>query len=596
IISYIMRFLNVPDRKEAALVCKRWYNASLDPVLQRDIIVKCRPPENGMFPSFGLLGRKLTHLEFGNWDSKQITESTLMTFLSRCPSLEYLDLSDCNSLFLSGRFLSKDSDLQMLKETLSGVRVLKLNRLRYMTDMVFERLVSVFQNLEDVSIASTHMIFGSDLYSVNQSSPAMLHFSAFLKFVQENAQNLKHIDISYTSVPNEALGSLAMINNLALEKLSLRGCAEISDKGLKNFVTHQHFLKILDISGCRELGSSKDFFKTLANNLPHLHTLIMRKCARMGQCDITSLADFGSLHTLDMGEVLNLFDIDLIKGLCCQVPHLTRLALPFCPDITDAFVVELCKTNYRLAELDLSSCFKLTDISLHAITKSLTSLQVLRLSYCREISDIGILGYLPEKGVVPRSSFDFDHDGCPCSRERDSKIFRKPTGAIREHKHCISKAHNSLENGEDMFMLSNLKSLQVLDLSYCPRITDTGVTEAVRFPELSSLSLNGLPKMKDRAVVAVARHNPILKEVKLSYNMAITDVAVAELMMRCTRLSTLDVSQCGSLTDKCLQIIAAKGNRLRHLDLSFNNLTLREVLAMELYLPKTKILYRPEIV
>lgn len=590
-----MRFLNVPDRKEASLVCKRWYNAALDPVLQKDIIIKCRPSVNGIFPPLGLLGRKLTHLEFGHWESK-ITESLLISFLSRCPNLEYLDLSDCNSLFLSGRFLSNDSDIKILQETLFSVRILKLDRLRYMTDVVFERLVSVFENLEEISLASTHMIFGSDLYSVNQTSPAMLHFSAFLRFVQGHAKKLKHIDISFTSVSNEALGSMAMINNLALEKLSLRCCGEISDKGLKNLVTHQHFLKILDISGCKELGSSKDFFITLANNLPHLHTLIMRKCAKIGQCDVTALSHFGSLQTLDMGEVLNLFDIDLITGLCCQVPHLTRLALPFCPDITDDFVVELCKTNCKLIELDLSSCFKLTDISLHAITRSLTSLQILRLSYCREISDIGVLGYLPEKGIVPRSSFDFDHDGCPCSRERDSKIFRKPTGAVKEHKHCISKAHHSLENGEEMFMLSNLKSLQVLDLSYCPRITDIGITEAVRFQELSSLSLNGLPKMKDRAVVAVSRHNPILKEVKLSYNVGITDVAVGELMMRCPRLSTLDVSQCGSLTDSCLKIIAAKGNRLRHIDLSFNNLSLKEVINMELYLPKTKIVFRPEIV
>lgn len=590
-----MRFLKVPDRKEAALVCKAWYSASLHPLLQKDIIVRCKPPENGSLPPIGLLGRKLTHLEFGNWDSRLITEKTLVSLLNKCPSLEYLDLSDCNSLFLSGQFLSRDADVRTLKETLVHVCVLKLGRLRYLTDVIFERLVSIMENLEEISIASTNMIFGSGLYSVNQNSPAMLHFSTFLKFVSERAKKLKHIDISHTAVSDEALGSLAKISNLALDKITLQGCSAISDKGMKMLVTHQHFLKVLDASGCRELGNSKDFFKTIADNLPYLHSFVMRKCAKIGQCDVASLSDFGSLCTLDMGEVLNLFEQDLIDGLCCQGSHLTSLALPFCPDINDEFIIALCKVNNSLTDLDLSSCLKLTDMSLHAITRNLTLLRSLRLSYCREISDVGLLGYVPKTGAVPRQSFDFDHDGCPCCRERDSKIFSRPTGTVKEQKMCISKAHISTETGEAFYALSNLKSLQVVDLSYCPRITDLGVAEATRFLELRSLSLNGLPKLKDDAVKAVAHHNPSLEEVSLTYNMTITDASVAELMKHCCQLKTLDISQCGALTDNCLKPIAAMGKRLRFLDLSYNNLTLEEVIALEQRLPKTKIVFRPDI-
>jgi F-box/leucine-rich repeat protein 9 len=34
-----MRYLSVADRKEAALVNRVWYDASLDPILQKDIVI-----------------------------------------------------------------------------------------------------------------------------------------------------------------------------------------------------------------------------------------------------------------------------------------------------------------------------------------------------------------------------------------------------------------------------------------------------------------------------------------------------------------------------------------------------------------------------
>uniref|UniRef100_A0A0B6YUU3 F-box domain-containing protein n=1 Tax=Arion vulgaris TaxID=1028688 RepID=A0A0B6YUU3_9EUPU len=595
IISRTFQYLSVSDRKEASLVCRSWYNASLHPMLQRDIIVRCKPLKSNNLPRVGFIRRKLTHLEFGDCDNRQMSEEAIVSLLRECPGLEYLDLSECNSLFLSGRLLSRESDVKTLMHNLVNVRVLKLDRVRHMTDVTFERLVSVMANLEHVSLSSANMIFGSGLFEINQISPAMLHFSTFLKFAQARADKLKNVDLSFTSVHDEAVGSLAKIKNLALDEISLKGCPEISDKGLKLLVGHQHSLKILDISYCKKLGNDSDFFATLANNLPQLHTLKMRKCTKVSQCDVTSLAGIGSLQTLEMGEIPRFFDKDLIKGLCCQGSRLTSLSLPFCPDIGDEFVIQLCKSSYNLIDLDLSSCPRLTDVSLHAITRNLISLQSLRLSCCREISDIGVLGYIPENGVVPRFSFDFDHDSCPCSRERDSKIFRKPTGLINDHKSCMHKAHISINNGDDLHMLSNLQSLRVLDLSYCPRITDHGIAEAVRFKELRSLSLNGLPKINDKAVRSIACHNTSLEDVKLTNNTMISDAAVVELLIHCLQLNSLDLTRCSALTNGCLKAITAYSKKLHHLDLSFNNMTVQAVAALQSYLPKTKIVFKPHI-
>lgn len=586
-----MQFLPGSDQKQASLVCKNWYSASLHPCLRRDRTVKSKPLNKDLLP-LSEIKSKVTYMEFGDHDGRRISEEAFVSLLRSCPSLEHLNLSGCNSLFLSGRLLSKPSNLKVMRENLSNLRILELGHLRHMTDVTFERLVSVMENIEQISLSSTHMIFGSCLYYANQSSPAMLHFKAFLKFVHERASKLKSIDLSHTAVHDEALESLASISNLALDEISLKGCSEVSDKGLSMLVTHQHSLKVLDISNSSKLGTDAEFFTTMANNLPHLHTLIMRKCAKISQCDVHSLAGFGSLHTLDIGEVLRFHDRDLIFGLCFQGPRLTSLVMTSCPDISDDFIIHLCKSSYNLINLDLSSCTKLTDASVHAITRNLTSLQSLRLSHCREISDMGILGYIPENGIVPRHSFDFDHDACPCTRERDSKIFQKPSGLTKAHKSCMYKPHFNVESGAEMFMLSNLKSLRILDLSFCPRITDVGLGKALRFKELSYLALNGLPRLNDKALMTIAHQNISLETVELAESRNISDTAVSALTYYCTQLSSLNVSKCPALSEKCLKAIEVNCKKLCYLDLSCNNMAESAVEALQSRLPQMNLVFR----
>ncbi|GFS23982.1 F-box/LRR-repeat protein 14-like [Elysia marginata] len=598
ILSHILGFLSISDRKEAALVCHRWYAASLHPALLRDVIIRCRPPESGSFTPVGFVQRKLTHLALGDWESHMISEETLVSLLSSCHNLLELDISRCNNLFLSGRLLQSDADRDTLRASLSNVRSLKLGCLRHMTDVTFQRLVSVMENLSKISLTSTNFILGNGLYNCNQASPAMFHFSTFNGFLKERSDKIKSVDLSFTSVHDEAVTSLAKVPGLALTEICLQGCVDISDKGLKAVVLNQPSLEILDITGCKELGSTKMFFGTIVNNLPRLHALILRKCVRIGMCDVENLANLPYLATLDLGEVLNLFDTDLTKGLCGKVPRLTSLRLPFCTELRDSFVTRLCETNFNLVHLDLSSCLKLTDTSLHNITRMLTSLRFLSMRYCSDITDLGLLGYVPENGgMVSKHYFEHDHEGCCCNRVRESRIFRKPTGAIKEHKTSMSRAQTCVESGDaELCMLSDLVSLQHLDLSCCARITDFGVAEAIRFRELRTLNLGGLTKLQDSSLRLVARHNPSLETVSLRACPAISDQAVVDLVENCSRLRHLDLCQCGTLTDLSLMTMEGKGRRLRHLDISFCNLmTLSCVAVLERAIPELKIVFRPHI-
>ncbi|RUS68878.1 hypothetical protein EGW08_023357 [Elysia chlorotica] len=597
ILSHMFRFLSISDRKEAALVCHRWYAASLHPALLKDVIVRCRPPESGNFKPVGYVQRKLTHLALGDWESHMVSEDTFVSLLSNCPNLLELDISRCNNLFLSGRFLHKDEDRDCLRTSLANVHTLKLGCLRHMTDVTFKRLVSTMENLSKVSLTSTNFILGNGI--CNQTSPAMFHFSTFNEFLKERSDKMQSVDLSFTSVHDDALSSLAKVEGLTLTEICLHGCIDISDKGLKALILNQPSLEVLDITGCKELGSGRTFFSTIADHLPKLHTLIMRKCLRVGMCDVENLSKLPSLTSIDLGEVLNLFDDDLTKGLCGgDSSRLTSVSLPFCTEIRDCFVVRLCDTNSNLVHLDLSSCLKLTDVSLHNITRMLRSLRFLSVCYCSDITDLGLLGYIPENGgVASKHYFEHDHEGCSCVRARESRIFKKPTGAIKEHRTSISKAQTCLETGDkELCMLSDLVSLQHLDLSCCARITDLGVAEAIRFRELRTLNLGGLTKLHDLSLKLVACHNPSLECVSLRACPAITDEAIITLLENCSRLRSLDVCQCGTLTDTSLINMEIKGRRLRLLDISFCKLmTLSHVASLEKAIPALKVVFRPHI-
>ncbi|KAH9503580.1 hypothetical protein Btru_068223 [Bulinus truncatus] len=593
LITYILSFLNFNDRKEASVVCKAWYTAYLHPSLQKNVVVKCKPPEEGLLPQ-GLLRRRLTHIDFGESRSNSLTENRLVSLLKECPGLMELDLSSCDYLFLSGRLLEKDGDIKVLRKTLLNVKDLKLIGLRHMTDVTFMRLVSIFENLQKISLDSSNIIFGTKLAGLSEFSPVIFQFTTFLKYSSDNAKKLKSIDLSHTAVQNDALAALASIQGLILEEVHLKNCTELSDKGIKFLVTKQHELKILDLSECQDLGTSKVFFSTLANNLPYLHTLLMRKCIKMSQCDIPSLADFKSLTTFDLGEVNNLCEKDLIKGLCSKGPKLNCLSLPYCPEIHQEFIIQLSTSNYLLSYLDLSSCHLLSDGALQAIIRSLTLLRTLKIPYCREVSDFGILGYMPEQGIVPAHTFDFDHVGCPCTRERDSKIFRKPTGIHKEDKACSHLVKKSIEDGQSLLKLSNLSKLENLDLSFCQRITDVGLVESIRFKNLRLLSLNNMPRVFDGTVSVIAHHNPGLEELNLK-GSKITDKGVQEFITHCRNLTKLDISQCDGITNFCAEIIAQKAKRLRSLEISYTNITPEAVKSLESRCPFLKIQSRPFI-
>ena len=77
-MTHIFRFLGVPDRKEAALVCRKWYDASIDPMLLRDTIVTFHAPVT-TDAVFNQLGRRRTpHLVLDQIDGSFTSKNFLL--------------------------------------------------------------------------------------------------------------------------------------------------------------------------------------------------------------------------------------------------------------------------------------------------------------------------------------------------------------------------------------------------------------------------------------------------------------------------------------------------------------------------------------
>ena len=56
-VTHIMQYLSVSDRKDAALVCRRWYQASLDPKIQKNLVLSVKSSVTIPRPFTGLRNR-----------------------------------------------------------------------------------------------------------------------------------------------------------------------------------------------------------------------------------------------------------------------------------------------------------------------------------------------------------------------------------------------------------------------------------------------------------------------------------------------------------------------------------------------------------
>ncbi|XP_059402440.1 uncharacterized protein LOC132133573 [Carassius carassius] len=616
IISYIMSFLHVTDRKEASLVCKSWYDACQDHQFQKNVTFKfpvstssldfiralARRPRCGLVISHldgsslsrqvllevGLhLGPRLDRLAL---PGSSITEASLLGLLPHLTGLRKLDLQGLDSLFMSGAFLSREEHRRQVQNALRNLEELDLSDLRYLSDLSFNRLTSCTPRLCSLSLAGCHIAFEFDPYRgcpVGFGSSALVSLRNLLSLLQKQASTLHSLDLSRTSITPESLRSIAQVPGLRLEDLSLRGCKELTDYSMEILCKHQSGLKRLDLSACTELTSRTVL--AVATELKELRSLSLSQDWKIMDKGLTMLMMLPCLRSLDLSECLHVSGADLVKGLSSPQPRaqLETLSLRSCAYIRDAVMFSLTQLLSRnLRELDLTSCVCLTDLSVHAIATYLPGLVVLQLGWCKEISDWGLLGMVePTKDCDPR--FKEEDKGPSFTRTFGNMgFFQPPSLPFQEKPRLVTEEDLGAFRDQEGASLLALRGLQELDLSACSRLTDTSITQVLRFPDLQCLSLSMLPEISDDSLVSVAHHCRSLTSLALSHCPQISDQGMARALPLLHRLQHLFLAGCDMVTNETLTIIALHCDRLRTLDVSMcKDITVHQVDLLQFRLP-----------
>ncbi|XP_038561333.1 F-box/LRR-repeat protein 2 isoform X2 [Micropterus salmoides] len=618
IIVYILSFLHASDRREASMVCRSWYSASQDLRFQKNVTF-CFPASasslelirglggkshcsliisqlDGFSMSRSLLlevglclGSKLESLAL---PGSSITEASLLALLPRLTSLRRLDLRGLDSLFMSGAFLSREEHRQQVRSALSGLEELDLSDLRYLSDLTFNRLTGCTPHLRRLSLAGCHIAFEFDPYrgcpvGAVEDSSALLSLRNLRRLLTEQKSTLVALDLSRTSITPESLRSIAQVQDLVLEELCLHGCKELTDYSVEVLVKHQPSLQRVDISACTELTNRS--VEAIARGLKSLTHLSLSCDWRITEKGLADLLSVSSLRTLDLSECLHVSGTEMVKGLTrssAARAQLETLSLKSCTYIRDLAVLSLTQLlGETLRELDLTSCVNVTDLSVRAIATYLQRLVVLRLGWCKEVTDWGLLGMVETSKCEPDQ--EMGDKGPRFTRTFGNMGFFKPPRLPFEERPKLV-TQNDLEQFKQQAgaSLLALNRLQELDLSACPKLTDSSITQVVRYPDLHRLSLSMLPEITDASLASVAWHCRSLTSLALSHCPGISDHGVAQAAPYLHRLQHFYLSCCTNITDRSLFLLLQHCKRLRTLDISrCKNISLTTVDLLQSQLP-----------
>ncbi|OQR96938.1 hypothetical protein ACHHYP_12954 [Achlya hypogyna] len=353
-----------------------------------------------------------------------------------------------------------------------------------------------------------------------------------------------------------------------LHSLSAQGCPAVTDRFLRCVATTKRqpgaFTRYLDVSKCRNITDAG--ITDIADCKHDMELAFMS----FGHClQVQSMAFFAfetskalfALETLDIPSLdLDETSVSWLVGGCRR---LKKLNLAHCLKVNDFCLLLLAQCT-RLKWLSLNGCFRVTSKGLanlfskensdtHATQRHVSLLEYLNVRNCYEINNEGLeaiasactdLQQLNLQGLSHISDA-----GC-----RNASFYGRPD-----------------IGDETMTILSKLcRRLSFLDVTGSPRVTTHGaMLVASTCHSLLELYVGDTP-IEDAAVVAIARHCPLLQTLHLSKCALLTDKAVEAIASNLFQLRRLILAHCIHLTNQSLVALAATAMNLYTLDLTGN--------------------------
>lgn len=198
----------------------------------------------------------------------------------------------------------------------------------------------------------------------------------------------------------------------------------------------------------------------------------------------------------------------------------------------------------NLESLNLSGCFNVTDIGLgHAFVQDLPTITMLNLSLCKQITDSSL-------GRIARYL----------------KHLR-----VLELGGCSNITSNGL-----LLCAWGLRKLNTLNLRSCRHISDQGLFHLAGLNpaaangslELEHLVLQDCQKLTDQALKHISTGLTKLKSLNLSFCASITDTGL-KFLAKMPNLCELDLRSCDNISDIGIGYLAEGGSWITSLDVSF---------------------------
>lgn len=221
------------------------------------------------------------------------------------------------------------------------------------------------------------------------------------------------------------------------------------------------------------------------------------------------------------------------RGECAAT--LEKVNLSWCSGANDTSVVEFSRCP-GLRELRLSHCRDVSRRSVRIIAVRCPRLEVLDLNCIGGIRD---------------SLLEVIGQNCPRLRELN-----------------IANARNVTNDGVAL-LASGCPRLETLDLSWCCKVTDWGISKiAACMPRLREVGLSET-KVTNLGIAELTRHCGALEALHLARCVRISNEGVESIMKYCaSRITTLNIASCHSVTDDCVERLIRVCPRLNCLDVS----------------------------
>ncbi|KAG9445338.1 hypothetical protein H6P81_016678 [Aristolochia fimbriata] len=395
--------------------------------------------------------------------------------------------------------------------------------------------ISRAKNLEKLSLARCKLITDLGIGCIAVGCPKLKSIN--LKWclglsdlgvglVAIKCRELRHLDLSHMQVTKKCLPSIIKLP--CLEELILAGCIGIDDKGLTTLPLGCQSLKTLDISNC--FNVSHKGLSSITNGAMLLSQLILSQCTPVTQALAESLQKLPNLQSIIL-DGCHVTSAGLKAIGSCSF-SLRELNLRKCHGVTDEGLSFLVTKHKELKKLDITCCRKITHVSIASITSSCPWLLSLRMESC---------------GLVPKESFALIGSSCRFLEELDVTDNEVDDEGLKSISRC-----------------SRLRSLKV---GICSKISDTGLIHVgLSCPQLVELDLYRVIGVTDVGVAAISSGCPRLQMINLAYCPEITDESLRSLS-KCLRLTTLEMRGCPRITSVGLSAVAMGCKQISKIDI-----------------------------